>query len=111
MRHRLIPTLFVMIVVAAVVLIGLLLALDSRRATSFARVSPNMTERAVESLLGRPDDRKPGCRDAPTWLGAPVVSASCEFELTYYANVGPRFWTVGFGAKRLVIAKYEYVSP
>jgi hypothetical protein len=62
-------------------------------------------------LMGGPDMRREGCRDAPSWLGESIPERRCSFEYQYNAWLEPQFWTVGFGADGRVISKYNYVSP
>ncbi len=97
-------------VAAVVALGGYLLYDDSAHNSRFDAVTAGMTESDVVRILGRPDERRQGCRDAPSWEGAPVAGA-CAVQLVYYAHLGPVFWTVGFDRNGKAIAKYAYVSP
>lgn len=89
--------------------VGYLLFDDSLN-RGFDAVTAGMTESAVVEILGPPDERRQGCRDAPTWEGTPVTG-ECAVELVYHAHFGPVFWTVGFDRNAQAVAKYAYVSP
>ncbi len=84
---------------------------NSRQATAFSKIEIGMSEGDVIKRLGRPNLHREGCRDAPSWLGAPVSASKCSFEVQYDAQFEPQFWTVGFDEQGRVIAKYEYSSP
>jgi len=62
----------------------------------------------VLALLGTPDARRPGCRDAPTWLNRPAVGAACAEEFEYRATLSTVLWTVGFDERGRAVAKYRY---
>lgn len=98
------------VLLLAVGVVAYLLFSDASRRRAFDGVVQGMTESDVKGLLGRADERRSGCRDAPSWMGVPV-SGECSIELVYYAHIGPIFWTVGLDRNGNVIAKYPYTSP
>jgi len=99
------------VIVVAIAYGGYLLYEDSARDKAFNAVSAGMTESAVEAALGPPHERRRGCRDTPSWMGAPVAPTECAVEFVYYAHFGPIFWTVGFDRNGQAISKAAYVSP
>lgn len=100
-----------LIVVAAIGYFASGLVQNYRRGHAFAAITVGMSEGEVVKRLGNPNLRRKGCRDTPSWFGAPVVEEHCNFELQYDLRFEPAFWTVGFNERARVIAKYEYVSP
>jgi hypothetical protein len=77
----------------------------------FETVSEGASKAQVLALMGSPDLVRMECRDAPRWLDRAVVGKTCASELQYNAKHLPKFWTIGFDAADVAIAKYEYVSP
>ena len=95
----------------AVAYVGYLFMQHFRRASGYAEVSRGMSETAVIAAMGSPDARNAGCRDAPSWDGAPIPEARCAFQFIYQDPFAPRFWTVGFDDRGFVMAKADYISP
>ncbi len=77
---------------------------------AFRSVAEGASREQVVSLLGAPDEVRPGCLDLPTWMNRPAVAAACAEEIEYRAKLKAVFWTIGFDAQGRAIAKYRYVS-
>ena len=111
MKPRIVLLALGAIVLAAIAMVLLSLLRNHNRQTSFDAVLKGMSEDQVAMLMGHPDTRREGCRDAPSWLGDPIHEQRCAFEYQYDAWFEPQFWTVGFGAGGQTISKYNYISP
>jgi hypothetical protein len=77
---------------------------------SFRALEQGASREDVLALLGTPDLRRAGCRDAPTWLNRPSPDAACAEELEYHAKLSSVQWTVGFDEAGRAIAKYRYLT-